>query len=442
MPRRVLIMGAGGRDYHVFNLLYRDNPSTRVVAFTAAQIPGLAWRRYPPRLAGPLYPNGIPIYPEEELPRLVRELGVDEVVLAYSDLTAEEFAEKAALVLASGASLRLPSPDETMLQSVKTVAAVTATKTGAGKSTVSRSLAAELAGRGFRVVAVRHPMAYGDLEEKEVIVVSRPEDLDKYSFTVEELEEYEPYTRMGVPVLAGIDYGKVLLRAEEAGDIIIWDGGNNDTPFIRPDVYICVVDATRPHTIYSYPGTVNVMRADYLVVTKASEASGLDRVLDELHKLNPRAKVAVADLEPRIEEDVDLKGRRVVVVEDAPTVTHGGASTGAGYAAAYRAGAEIVDPRGYAVGVLREVYERYPHLGPVVPSMGYTAEELRSLEETLNRIPADYVVSATPASIERLVKLNKPVLHVAYRLRVLRGPSIAEIADEVERIARERMKAQ
>ncbi|NPA04700.1 MAG: GTPase [Crenarchaeota archaeon] len=442
MPRRVIIMGAGGRDYHVFNLLYRDNPEARVVAFTATQIPGLTWRRYPPRLAGPRYPAGIPIYPEELLPQLVHRHRVDEVVLAYSDLTAEEFAEKTALVLATGARLRLPSPDETMIDSIKPVIAVTATKTGAGKSTVSRSLALELKRRGVSVAVVRHPMAYGNLEEKEVIAVESKADLEKYSFTVEELEEYEPYTRIGVPVLAGIDYEKVLLRAEELGEIIIWDGGNNDTPFIKPDIWICLVDATRPHTIYSYPGTINVIRADHIIVTKVSEAGHIDEVIEEIKKLNKRAEITLADLEPHLVEEEDLRGKKVLVIEDAPTVTHGGAAFAAGYRAAVEAGAEVVDPRPYAHGVLKTVYEKYPHLGPVLPSMGYTEEELRALEETINNAPVDAVVSATPAAIERLIRINKPVIHVEYRLRVIKGPGVAELAEKAMKLLSERRRAQ
>ncbi|NOZ89152.1 MAG: GTPase, partial [Crenarchaeota archaeon] len=387
--KRVVILGAGGRDFHVFNTVFRDNPSYTVVAFTAAQIPGIEWRRYPPSLAGHRYPDGIPIVPEELLEKIIAEEAVDEAVLAYSDLTYMEAGHLVSRVLAAGASLRIVGPRETMLRSILPVAAVTATKTGSGKSTLSRALAREAQQRGLASVVVRHPMAYGDLEARKLIVVQAPEELDNYPLTLEEREEFEPYLDLGVPVLAGIDYGLVLREAERLGDLLIWDGGNNDLPFIRPDLWIVVADATRPETVdTTFPGEANVRLAEIAVITKASTA-GRERVEEtrrRLLRVNPRLEIAVADLEVKVDRPELVEGKKVVVVEDAPTVTHGGAATAAGYEAARRLGAEVVDPRPYAVGAIKEAYEKHPHMGPVVPSLGYTEKQLRDLQETLNRV--------------------------------------------------------
>jgi predicted GTPase len=437
-PRRVVIMGAGGRDFHNYLVYFRDNPDYEVVAFTATQIPGIEFRRLPPSIAGDRYPAGIPIYPEEELPRLVRDLGVDEVVLAYSDLTYEELGRKVAMVLASGASFRILGPRDTMLPSVRPTIAVTAVKTGAGKSTVSRSIVKELKRRGLRVVVVRHPMAYGDLEAKRVIVIEREEDLDKYPLTVEEREEFELYPRLGVPVLAGVDYRRVLLEAERRADVILWDGGNNDWPFIKPDYMIAVADALRPGLeVNAFPGEVNVRMADAVVVSKVSEAREEDvkRVVNNVRSVNPRARIVLADLEVSVDRPELLKGRRAVVVEDSPTVTHGGAPYGAGYVAVRKFGGEVVDPKPYAVGIIKQMYQEYPHMGPVVPSTGYSADQLRDLEETLRRVPADVVVIATPARIEKLIRIDKPFVRVSYELVVREGPSVRELVDEfLERV--------
>ncbi len=427
-------MGAGGRDFHNYLVYFKDNPEYEVVAFTAAQIPGIEYRRFPASLAGAdKHPAGIPIYPEEELPRLVRELAVDEVVLAYSDLTYEELGRKVAMVLASGASFRILGPRDTMIQSVRPVIAVTAVKTGAGKSTVSRAIARELRSRGLRVAAIRHPMAYGDLEAKRVIVVEKEEDLDRYPLTVEEREEFEPYTRLGVPVLAGVDYRAVLLEAERRADVLLWDGGNNDWPFIRPDYMIAVADAMRPGLeVGAFPGEVNVRMADAVIVNKVSEAREEDvkRVVRNVREVNPRARIVLADMEVEVDRPEVVRGRRVVVIEDSPTVTHGGAPYAAGYVAARKYGAEVVDPRPYAVGIIKRMYEEYPHMGPVVPSTGYTEEQLRDLEETIRRVPADAVIIATPARIERMIRIDKPYVRVSYELVVREGPSIRELVDE------------
>ena len=432
--RRVVIMGAGGRDFHVFNTVFRENPSYHVVAFTAAQIPGIEWRRYPPSLSGHRYPDGIPIVPEELLEKFVAEEHVDEVVLAYSDLTYEELGHRLSRALAAGASFRVIGPLETMLRSYKPVVAVTAVKTGAGKSTLSRALAREVQARDLAPVIIRHPMAYGDLEARKLILIELPDDLEKYPLTIEEREEFEPYLDLGVPVLAGIDYGPVLREAERLGDILIWDGGNNDLPFIRPDLWIVVADALRPGMeSKTFPGEANVRMAEIAVITKASEAGkeNVETVRRNLLNLNPRLEIAVADLVVEVDKPEVIEGRRVVVVEDSPTVTHGGAPYGAGYVAARKYGAEVVDPRPHAVGVIARMYQEYPHLGPVVPSTGYTKKQLSDLQETLNRVPADAVVIASPARIEDMISLNKPYVRVRYELKVLEGPTPKDMVDRL-----------
>lgn len=432
--KRVVILGAGGRDFHVFNTVFRDDPSYEVVAFTAAQIPGIEWRRYPPSLAGHRYPDGIPIVPEKLLEKIIKEHHVDEVVLAYSDLLYSDVGHLLSRALAAGASFRVISPRETMLVSYKPVAAVTAVKTGAGKSTVSRALVREVKLRGLEPVVVRHPMAYGNLEAKKLIVIQVEDDLARYPLTVEEREEFEPYLELETPVLAGVDYGLVLREAEKLGDVIIWDGGNNDWPFIKPDLWIVVVDPLRLETIDgSFPGEVNVRMAEVAIITKASVAGGqrVEEARKKLLSLNPRLEIAVADLEVRVDKPDLIQGRRVVIVEDSPTVTHGGAPYAAGYVAAKKYGAEIVDPKPYAVGTIKKMYEEYPHMGPVVPSTGYTEQQLRDLEETLKRVPAETVVIATPARLEKMIELNKPYVRVSYELKILEGPTVKDLVDRL-----------
>ncbi len=432
--KRVIIMGAGGRDYHVFNMMFRNNPDYEVVAFTATQIPGIEWSRYPPSLAGPLYPDGIPIYPEEWLPKLVKDFDVDEVILAYSDLTYDEIGHKLSIVLATGADFRIVGPRDTMIPSYKPVLAVTAVKTGAGKSTVSRALVREIKSRNLVPAVVRHPMAYGDLEAKNLIVIKTRDDISKYPLTIEEREEYEPYIDLGVPVLAGVDYGLVTREAEKLGDIVLWDGGNNDWPFIKPDLWIVVADAMRPGLEAStFPGEVNVRAADMAIITKASEAGAekVKQVKENLLRLNPRLEIAIADLEVTVDKPEVIKGKKVVVVEDSPTVTHGGAPYAAGYVAAKKYGAEIVDPKPYGVGVIKEMFETYKHMGPVVPSTGYTEKQLRDLEETLRRVPADVIIIASPARIENMINLDKPYVRVSYELKVLEGPTPKDIVDKL-----------
>lgn len=432
--KRVIIAGAGGRDFHNFNVFYRDNPEYEVVAFTAAQIPGVERRRYPPSLAGSLYPDGIPIFPEEKLGDLIREFHVDEVVLSYSDLTYEAVGRILSEALAAGATFRILSPRETMLPSFRPVIAVTAVRTGAGKSTVSRAVVRELMSRGIRPVPVRHPMAYGDLEKMAVQIFREYADLERYGVTIEEREEYEQYIRMGLVVLAGVDYGAVLREAEKLGDVILWDGGNNDYPFYKFDYMITVADAMRPgHEVGSFPGEVNTRLADAVIVNKVSQArkEDVERVVNNVRRVNPKAKIALADMEVTVDKPELVEGKRVVVIEDSPSITHGGLPYGAGYVAAKKYGAaEIVDPRPLAVGIIKKMYEEYPHMKEVLPSTGYTPEQLRDLEETIKRINADAVVLGTPADITRLIKIDKPVVKVQWELAIREGPTIKEMIDE------------
>jgi predicted GTPase len=375
-------------------------------------------------------PEGIPIYTwksYEELTRLLKELRIDEAVLAYSDLLYEEVGHIISATLASGASFRIHGPNDTYLDSIKPVIAVTATRTGAGKSTVAREIAHELASRRLKVAAVRHPMPYRELEESVVEVFRKPEDLDKLTF--EEREEYEQYVEMGIPVLAGVDYGQVLRGAERLGDVLLWDGGNNDFPFFRPNFMVVVTDAMRAgHEVGSFPGEVNLRLADAVIITKVSEAKreDVEKIVANIKRVNPRATVTKADLEVYV--DRDIAGRRVLVIEDAPTVTHGGLPYAAGYVAAVKYGAEVVDPRPYAVGTIKNVYEEYG-TGPVLPSLGYTPEQKKDLEETIRRVEADVVLIATPAKIEKVVKIDKPTARVSWRLKVLEGPSVKELVD-------------
>jgi len=445
--RRVIILGAGGRDFHNFNVLFRDNPEYEVIAFTATQVPGIGRGRYPPELAGKLYPHGIPIYPESELEKLIRTYGVDEVILSYSDLTYDEVGRLASRVLASGASFKLLPPRDTMLPTFKPVIAVTAVRTGSGKSTVSRAVARELLRRSLKPVPVRHPMAYGNLtKERSVQLFRSYEDLDRYGVTIEEREEYEHYIKMGLYVLAGIDYGDVLREAEGLGDVILWDGGNNDAPFFTFDYMITVADAMRAgQEVGSYPGEVNIRLCDAVIVNKVSQASkeDVERVVRNVRAVNPGAKISLADMDVVVDKPELVSGKRVAVVEDAPTVTHGGLPYGAGYVAARKYGAlEVVDPRPKAVGIVREVYEKFNHLGPVLPSLGYTPTQLRDFEETISKLDVDAVLIASPADISRLIRLDKPVVRVSWELKIVDGPSITELVDEFLARVRERITVQ
>ncbi len=414
--RKVVIMGAAGRDFHNFNVFFRNNKDYRVVAFTAAQIPHIEDRVYPPELAGPLYPEGIPIRPEEELREIIEKEGVDLVVLSYSDLSFDYVMKKASQVLAWGASFMLLGPRDTMLVSKKPVVAVTAVRTGCGKSPLTRYVARFLRDRGYKVVIVRHPMPYG-----EFVPVQRFEKKeDLQGITIEEREEYEPLISEGFVVYAGVDYGRVLEEAEKEADIIIWDGGNNDLPFFKPDLHVVVADPHRAgHEVSYYPGMSNLIMADVVVISKVNTADQRDviKVEENVERWNPGAEIVYGALE--IEGDAEaVGGKKVCVVEDGPTVTHGEMPYGAGYLFAKRYG-EVVDPRKYAVGSIKAAYEKYRHLGPVVPALGYYADQLRDLEATLRNVPCEVIVDASPVDLTSLIDPGKPVVRIRYEFRPL-----------------------
>lgn len=430
--KKVVIVGASGRDFHNFNVVFRNNPEYRVVAFLQTQIPGVSGRRYPPSLAGPYYPDGIPIVSLEIVDEIVKQYAVEEAVLAYSDLTYDELGHVLSRLVALGLSFRIIGPNETMIEASKPVIAVLGVKTGVGKSTVSREVAQELRRRGLRVGIVRHPMPYGDLEKQAIQVFHKLEDLEAHDVTIEEREEYEPYLREGFSVYAGVDYGRILQIVERENNVILWDGGNNDWPFYRPDFSIVVADAMRPGIeTRSYPGEINLRRADAVIINKADQAKpeAIEEIKKNIASRNPKAHISVAASVVYIDKPELVEGKRVVVVEDSPTVTHGGLPYAAGYVAARKYNAEIVDPRPYATEFFRKIYTEYPHMGPVVPSTGYRLEQLRELEEFLNRIPADTVVLATPSDITRLIRLNKPVARVSYKLEIVEGPRIKDYID-------------
>ncbi len=418
MPRRVIIMGAAGRDFHNFNVVYRDDPETEVVAFTATQIPGIADRRYPPELAGDRYPEGIPIHPEAELEALIADLAADTVVFAYSDVAHETVMHAASRALAAGADFLLLGPDRTMLPSHRPVIAVCAVRTGAGKSQTTRRVAELIEGLGMRPALVRHPMPYGDLVRQRVQRFGSLEDLDEQETTIEEREEYEPHVAAGRAIFAGVDYGEILQRAEAEGEVVLWDGGNNDMPFYRPDLLIVVADPLRvgDETRY-HPGEANLRRADVVIINKidSAEPADLARLHETIGRVNPRAIVLEARSELRLDGG-EISGRSVVVVEDGPTLTHGEMGFGAGIVAARRWGATPVDPRPYAAGSLHELFARWPRLENLVPAMGYDAEQVEELRATLDAVPADLVLSATPIDLTRIMNLAKPVVRVRYDL--------------------------
>ncbi len=429
--RRVIIMGAGGRDFHNFNVVFRDDPDTDVVAFTATQIPGIADRVYPPALAGERYPQGIPIRAEEELTRLIREHRIDEVVLAYSDLKHETVMHTASIALAAGADFRLLGPEATMLHSTKPVVAVCATRTGSGKSQTSRKIGRTLLDAGLKVALVRHPMPYGDLEAMRVQRFATLEEIDASHPTVEEREEYEEPVRMGMVMYAGVDYEAILRQAEDEADVVVWDGGNNDFPFFAPDLLIVVADALRPgHELLYHPGETNLRMADVVVINKvdSAEAHNVETVLANVEIANPLATVVFAKSPPKLELGPDLLGKLVLVVEDGPTLTHGEMPFGAGLVAARTAGAaKIVDPRPYAVGSIADVFASWPQLTNVLPAMGYSDEQLHELEQTINAADCDVVVTGTPIDLARLIDSRHPIRHVRYELEEVGSPTLAEV---------------
>nr|MDO8075641.1 cyclic 2,3-diphosphoglycerate synthase [Candidatus Freyarchaeota archaeon] len=423
-------MGAAGRDFHNFNVYFRKNDHYEVVAFTAAQIPKIENRIYPPELAGPLYPQGIRIYPEEELPKLIRKLNVDQVVLAYTDLSHLTVMNKASLVLACGADFWLMGPKSTMLESSLPVISVCAVRTGCGKSQTTRKICRILREKGLRVVVIRHPMPYGDLRKQVCQRFADYEDLDRYNTTIEEREEYEPHIDQGDVVYAGVDYEKILREAEKEADVIVWDGGNNDFPFYRPDLHIVLVDPHRPgHELTYYPGETNVRMADVVIINKIDTAKPdhVEETISNVKKLNPEATVIKAASPLTVENPELIRDKRVLVVEDGPTLTHGGMSYGVGIIAARKyAAKEIVDPRPYAVGSIREVFRNYPQIGSLLPAMGYSPEQIRELKETIEAVDCDSVIIGTPIDLRRFLKINKPTVRIKYDIQEIGKPDLEE----------------
>jgi len=432
--RRVLILGAAGRDFHNFNVVFRSNPHYQVVAFTATQIPDIANRRYPAELAGELYPEGIPIRPEDELECLVREGKIDVVVFSYSDVSHQTVMHLASRVVAAGADFWLLGTEHTQLVSRVPVVSVCAVRTGCGKSPVSRRVVEELRRLGWKVVVIRHPMPYGDLAAQRVQRFATPEDLQQHRCTIEEREEYEPHLARGTVVYAGADYEAILRQAEQEADLILWDGGNNDTPFFQSDLEIVVADPHRAgHELTYYPGEVNLRRAHVVIINKVdtAAAAAVETVRENVRRHNPRAAVVETACRVGVADPESIRGRRVLVVEDGPTLTHGEMPYGAGVVAAREFGAaERVDPRPYAVGSLRETFARFPHLNGLLPAMGYSDAQRRELEETINRTPADLVLVATPVDLARLLRLNKPSLRVGYEIEDRTRPGLGEILAE------------
>jgi predicted GTPase len=428
---RVLIMGAAGRDFHNFNTFFRDRERYEVVAFTATQIPNIEGRVYPPELAGPLYPEGIPIYPEEELDDLIRKHRISQVVFSYSDVSHEYVMHKASQVLAAGADFRLMGTRHTMLEGSKPVVAICAVRTGSGKSQTTRHVCDTLQRLGHNVVVIRHPMPYGDLVAQKVQRFADYADMDRQNCTIEEREEYEPHIDRGVVVYAGVDYEAILREAEKEADIIVWDGGNNDLPFYKPDLHIVVADPHRAgHELTYYPGESNTRAADVVVINKIDTANLADiaQVRENVRSVNPQAIIVEAASPIFVEDAAEIAGKRVLVIEDGPTLTHGGMAYGAGFVAAQRFGAaEIIDPRPYAVRSIAETYEKYPGTGPVLPAMGYGEEQIKDLEDTINATPCDLVIIGTPIDLRRLVSFEHPTDRVRYELQIIGRPTLEEI---------------
>lgn len=428
---KVIIMGAAGRDFHNFNVYFRDNFAYDVVAFTATQIPNIEGRLYPAVLAGALYPNGIPIFPEADLPPLIKEYQVNQVVFAYSDVSHETVMHHASIALACGADFRLLGPHATMLKSSKPVVAVCAVRTGCGKSQTTRAVAGALKAMGKRVVAIRHPMPYGDLVAQAVQRFATYDDLDTHRTTIEEREEYEPHIARGTIVYAGVDYQKILRQAETEADIILWDGGNNDFSFYQPDLLIVVADPHRPgHELTYHPGEANLRMADVVLINKVDTArpDDIQRVRDNILDANPNATIVEAASPVFLDKPEQIRGKRVLVVEDGPTLTHGGMAYGAGVVAAQKFGArEIVDPRPFAIGSIKETFAKYPTTGKVLPAMGYGDQQIAELEATINAAPVDLVLIATPIDLRRVIHINHPSDRVRYELQEIGQPTLAEI---------------
>lgn len=431
---QVIIMGAAGRDFHNFNVYYRNRSEYEVVAFTATQIPGIEKRAYPPELAGPNYPNGIPIYPERDLPTLIKKHRIAEVVFAYSDVPHEYVMHQASAVLANGADFRLMGPFATMLKAKTPVISICAVRTGSGKSQTSRRVAGLLRKKGFRVVVVRHPMPYGDLTRQVCQRFGSQDDLDRHECTIEEREEYEPHINKGIVVFAGVDYEIILREAEKEADIIVWDGGNNDLPFYKPDLHIVVADPHRPgHEVAYHPGETNLRMADVIVINKMDTAdpANIATVKENVKRLNPKAILIEAASPITVDKPELIENKRVLVVEDGPTITHGNMPYGAGIIAAKQLGAkEIVDPRTHAVGSIVKTFEKYPHLGAVLPAVGYGKAQMKELEETINETPCDAVLIGTPIDLRQVLQLNKPAARAYYELEELSKPSLESILEQ------------
>ena len=435
MSRRIVIMGAAGRDFHVFNCLYRGNKDFDVVAFTATQIPHIEDRRYPAELAGTLYPEGIPIVPEEDLDRLLHEDDIDEVIFAYSDVSIEYLAERRDRVVAKGVAFTTFDVDGSMLTSKKPVIAITAIRTGCGKSQVSRRIIDILREMGLKAVAIRHPMPYGDLAKQAVQRFASYDDLARHDCTIEEREEYEPHIANGIVVYAGVDYGAILEEAEKEADVIVWDGGNNDTPFYKPDLWICVADPHRAgHELQYFPGTVNFQRANLILIGKIGYAdeANIEFVVENARRVNPMAEIVFRESPLDVPDPDAIANKRVLVIEDGPTTTHGGMPFGAGILAATENGAsEFVDPRPWAIGEIAETFEKYPDIGDLLPAMGYGDQQIKDLEDTVNAVDCDLVLVATPIDLTRLIKIDKPSMRIGYSLKPVDGA----LAEAVKKVA-------
>ena len=431
---KIVIMGAAGRDFHNFNVYFRDNSNYEVVAFTATQIPDIAGRKYPVELSGPLYPEGIPIYPEEELPELIKKYQIDQVILAYSDLPYEYVMSKASLVLANGADFRLMGPKNTMLKSNLPVISICAVRTGCGKSQTTRRVTEILKKKGYKIAVIRHPMPYGDLKDQIWQRYETYNDLKRYECTIEEMEEYEPHIDSGNILYAGVDYGEILKRAEKEADIIVWDGGNNDLPFYKPDLHIVVTDPLRAgHEMRYYPGGANLRMADVVVINKIDTASPdkINLLRENIRQLAPDAQLIEAASPLTVDQPELIRGKKVLVVEDGPTLTHGGMKYGAGVVAAQKYGAkELVDPRPYAVGSIAETYVKYPEIGILLPAMGYGEKQIKELETTINAIECDLVIIGTPIDLTRIIKINKKSIRVKYDLQEIGRPDLEEILNQ------------
>jgi len=431
---KVIIMGAAGRDFHNFNVYFRNNNAYEVVAFTATQIPGIEGRTYPPELSGPNYPKGIPIYPEEQLPKLIAKFDIDQVIFAYSDVSHEYVMHKASVALASGADFRLMGPKTTMLKAKVPVISVGAVRTGSGKSQTSRQIARILKDKGLRVVVVRHPMPYGELTKEICERFASYADLDKYNCTIEEREEYEPHIDIGVTVFAGVDYEVILREAEKEADVIVWDGGNNDLPFYKPDLNIVVADPHRAgHEIAYHPGETNLRMADIVIINKVDTASPekVKQVKENIKAVNTDAIILDAASPITADKPELIKGKRALAIEDGPTLTHGNMPYGAAAIIAQRLGAtELVDPRPFAVGSIKEAYKKYGHLGAILPALGYGDKQIAELKETIDRTPCDVVVIGTPIDLRRVIDISKPTVRVKYELKVLGPTSLDQILDD------------